>query len=109
MTCILCGESKPVTMFSDENVFPKAIGGTLVLKDKVCRSCNGHYVDVADSHLVKHVVIKLDRLVCQIKGVAGKRPRPFETSHTDGTEHREDKAKQKDAGHPTLRSTGGKN
>ena len=103
--CILCCENKPVTMFSDEHVFPEAIGGKLILKDTVCTSCNGHYIDPADSHLVKHVVIKLDRLVCQIKGASAKRPNPLETSHTDGKENHKDKDTLKDAGGPELRAT----
>ena len=65
-TCLRCCENKPVFKFSEEYVFPKEIGGTLILKDKVCSGCNGQYGDAADSDLVKHVVIKFRNRWCRV-------------------------------------------
>ena len=104
-TCILCCEKKPVTKFSEEHVFPKEIGGKLILKDKVCSRCNGQYGDAADSDLVKHVVIKLDRLVCQKKGTSGQRPNPIENNHRVSKEDHTVKDALTDAENPESMAT----
>ena len=105
MTCILCCENKPVAKFSEEYVFPKSIGGKLILKDKVCRSCNSQYGHAADSDLVKHVVIKLDQLAYQRKEKFGKVSNPFEHSHTVGKEDHKVNDELTDTRNPDSLST----
>ncbi|MBC9246368.1 HNH endonuclease [Paracoccus sp. 11-3] len=52
--CIYCGDTKSEDQFSDEHIWPDALGGDYLPKDvwrtKVCRSCNsmaGLFVDAA--------------------------------------------------------------
>ncbi len=78
--CIFCGVYDEVAGFAEEHVFPDAIGGLLVLKDKVCKPCNdklGHKVDV---HLVNHGLVSFMRLNYRLKGKSGKVPNPLEKS-----------------------------
>ena len=107
-TCIWCCEKIPVTQFTEEHIFPREIGGKLILKDRTCISCNGQYGGAADADLVKHVVIKLDRLVCQIKGMSGKRPNPFEHDHPVAKEPQPVDDELTDAGNAASRSVGRK-
>jgi HNH endonuclease len=50
--CIYCGQDKPDSAFSDEHIWPKALGGALLpllwRTDEVCADCNnisGLFVD----------------------------------------------------------------
>ena len=98
MKCILCCEEKPVTKFSDEHVFPDAIGGKLILKNTVCTDCNSQYGHGVDSDLVNHELIKLARLAYQIKGKSGKVPNPLENGDVVGKESHKVKFKIADDG-----------
>jgi hypothetical protein len=77
-TCIFCGMKAGVTEFADEHVFPDAIGGLLVLKDKVCKPCNDKLGHSVDSHLVNHGLVSFMRLTYRLKGKSGKVPNPLE-------------------------------
>ena len=69
LTCILCCETMPVTKFSEEHVFPKEIGGKLILKDSVCLNCHSRYGDAADADV--KACIRLENL--NLEGAFRKR------------------------------------
>jgi hypothetical protein len=76
MRCAFCLSSEPPSGFSEEHVFPEAIGGTLVVPF-VCKACNdrlGHSVDVA---LTDHTLVQIRRHVLGIRGKTGAIPNPF--------------------------------
>src|SRR5882724_408500 len=87
MKCILCLVDKNNSEFSDEHVFPEAIGGTLRIKT-VCKQCNdylGHSVDV---HLAEHEFVRSIRLSLGLAGKSKTPPNPLErgVSPTDPTQ-----------------------
>ncbi|QXE89182.1 HNH endonuclease [Geomonas subterranea] len=77
-SCIFCGSEYGSIEFADEHVFPDAIGGLLVLKDKVCKPCNDKLGHSVDAHLVNHGLVSFLRLHYGLKGKSGKVPNPFE-------------------------------
>lgn len=76
--CIFCGDNNEATEYTDEHVFPDAIGGLLVLKGKVCKPCNDKLGHSVDSHLVNHGLVSFARLNYGLKGKSGKVPNPLE-------------------------------
>jgi hypothetical protein len=77
MRCIFCLSSEPATGFTDEHVFPEAVGGTLVVPF-VCKACNdrlGHSVDVT---VTDHSLVAIKRHALGIPGKSGVIPNPFE-------------------------------
>lgn len=73
--CIICKKEKKD--FSEEHVFPGAIGGNLTL-DRVCETCNGFLGHSVDSHLVNHLLIQQKRQMLKIPGRKGNIPNPLE-------------------------------
>jgi len=76
--CIFCGGNGETSKYADEHVFPDAIGGLLVLKEKVCKPCNDRLGYGVDAHLVNHGLVSMMRLVYGLKGKSGKVPNPLE-------------------------------
>jgi len=76
--CIFCGKKYDKSEYTDEHVFPDAIGGLLVLRDKVCKPCNDKLGHSVDTHLVNHGLVSFERLLYGLKGKSGKVPNPFE-------------------------------
>lgn len=76
--CIFCGKKEKTAEYADEHVFPDAIGGLLVLKDKVCKPCNDKLGHSVDNHLVNHGLVSFSRLIYGLKGKSGKVPNPLE-------------------------------
>jgi hypothetical protein len=73
MRCIICLEDRSGTA---EHVFPLAIGGSLVT-DRVCRPCNSHLGDTADSYLTNHPLIEIERSAFRLAGNSGEVPDPL--------------------------------
>jgi len=78
MKCIFCLLENPIEEFTSEHVFPEAIGGSLVLKDCVCKACNSFLGSNIDIHLTDHYIIQLHRFIYRLPGKSGKIPNPFE-------------------------------
>ncbi|MBK5275628.1 MAG: HNH endonuclease [Desulfuromonadales bacterium] len=76
--CIFCGKNEDMTEYADEHVFPDAIGGLLILKDRVCKPCNDKLGHSVDTHLVNHGLVSFMRLIYGLKGKSGKVPNPLE-------------------------------
>jgi hypothetical protein len=77
MRCIICLETTAPDAFTEEHVFPEAVGGTLVI-NSVCKPCNdrlGHSVDVT---LTDHHLVALKRMAFGLAGKSGKIPNPIE-------------------------------
>lgn len=100
MKCIFCCKVKPGTGFSDEHVFPEAIGGRLILKNTVCTDCNSQYGHGSDSDLSNHVFSELNRLKYKIKGKSGKVPNPLNNGHVVGKEDHKVKYTMTNDGNP---------
>lgn len=75
MRCIICFKEKD--NFTDEHVFPDAIGGTLIIKN-VCKECNDELGHSVDHHLVNDWLIQGMRMLYKIKGKKGNVPNPLE-------------------------------
>jgi hypothetical protein len=76
MRCIFCLKSDPPNGFTDEHVFPDAIGGTVVIRS-VCKTCNdylGHSVDVT---ITDHTLVAMKRMQLGLAGKTGKVPNPL--------------------------------
>lgn len=76
MRCLFCLEADPLTGFTEEHVFPEAVGGTVITRS-VCKACNGllgHSVDVT---LTDHILIAMKRMQFGLAGKTGKVPNPL--------------------------------
>jgi hypothetical protein len=78
MRCIFCLQEKTEAQFSDEHVFPEAIGGTMLIRT-VCKPCNDYLGHSIDAHLTNHWFVQTQRLALGIKGKAKKVPNPLAT------------------------------
>lgn len=74
MKCIFC--NREYEKLSEEHIFPEAIGGSLILHNKVCKPCNDKLGEQIDSLLTNHYIITLARNVLSIDGKTGI-PNPF--------------------------------
>jgi hypothetical protein len=77
ITCILCLKDKPAGEFNKEHVFPEAIGGSLILRDALCTSCNSWLGHRVDAELTNNGLVQLARLALGIEGKSGAVPNPF--------------------------------
>lgn len=78
MRCIFCLNPDPPSGFTDEHVFPEAVGGTVVIRT-VCKKCNdylGHSVDVT---ITDHTLVAVKRMQFGLAGKTGRVPNPFES------------------------------
>ncbi|MFZ5894770.1 MAG: HNH endonuclease [Myxococcota bacterium] len=76
MRCIFCLQDDPPSGFTDEHVFPEAVGGTVVIRS-VCKTCNdrlGHSVDVT---ITDHTLVAMKRAQFGLAGKTGRIPMPF--------------------------------
>lgn len=81
MNCIICIKENPITNsnpYSREHIFPEAIGGSLILENKVCKKCNSQLGAYIDHPLVNHPLIKISRNILGIKDKKGFLPQPLE-------------------------------
>ncbi len=80
-TCIFCRE--PKNKFTDEHVFPAAIGGGYIIK-LVCDICNEKLGKNIDDPFVRHPIISYNRNVFKISRRKRNIPNPFkEDIHED--------------------------
>jgi len=98
--CIFCGKKLDKSEYADEHVFPDAIGGLLVLKNRVCKPCNDKLGHSVDTHLVNHGLVSLTRLVHGLKGKSGKVPNPFEKGVLSNDKTQKVRYEFTDAGKP---------
>jgi hypothetical protein len=74
MRCIFCLEERPP---SQEHVFPKAMGGTLII-DRVCGACNSTLGTRVDSALCDFLPIRARRSKLRLAGNSGVVPEWYE-------------------------------
>jgi hypothetical protein len=77
MRCIFCLNPAPTTGFTDEHLFPDAVGGTLVARF-VCKACNSHLGHSVDATVTNHTLIGIKRKALGIAGKSGTVPNPLE-------------------------------
>jgi hypothetical protein len=77
MRCIFCLNPDPPSGFSDEHVFPEAVGGTLVVRF-VCKECNSRLGHSVDTTVTNHTLIGIARKALGIAGKSGSIPNPLE-------------------------------
>jgi len=77
MRCIFCLDEKPGLLFTDEHVFPKAIGGRFVIRN-VCKRCNDLLGSRVDCRLTEHVVVQAARGALDLAGKGGRVPKLLE-------------------------------
>lgn len=87
MKCIFCMEDKNEKEFSDEHVFPYAIGGSLVIRT-VCKECNSHLGDEVDCKMTENFIIKIVRLHYKIRNRDGNICHPFDNLVEENTERK---------------------
>lgn len=85
-TCIFCLTEKDETAFNDEHVFPKAIGGTLVIRT-VCTACNSRLGTSVDAALTDHILIQSRREMYHLAGNSGTVPDPLAQGTLDKAPH----------------------
>ncbi len=73
--CIFCLESKNISNFSEEHIFPESLGNKDLILSKesslVCEKCNNETLSKLDSHLSNHCSLKPLRALHGIKNKAG--------------------------------------
>jgi len=74
--CIFCLEEKPLSDFTEEHVFPYAIGGSFVIHD-VCKDCNSYLGTAIDAKLTDHIFVQFPRHLLRIAGKDGRIPNPI--------------------------------
>lgn len=79
MICIFCLNDKQIAEFSEEHIFPEAIGGKIVLPDAVCTKCNSTLGTSIDVGLTDHELIAMKRYQFLIAGKRGRIPNPFDS------------------------------
>ena len=84
MKCIFCKEEKSADQFSDEHVFPEAIGGSFIIRNMVCRPCNSKLGMEVDSKLADHFLVRLIRYELGLFGKKGKMRLPFKRGELVG-------------------------
>lgn len=88
MRCIICLATDPPTEFTEEHIFPEALGGTLTTNN-VCKPCNDLLGHTVDEPLVNHTLVALIRRNLKLAGKKGKLPNPFEHATLgDDSEHK---------------------
>ncbi len=78
MKCIFCLLEKPIEEFTREHIFPESIGGSMYLKNCVCKSCNSFLGSNVDGYLTDHYLIQMRRLLYRLPGKSGEIPNPLE-------------------------------
>jgi hypothetical protein len=86
MRCIFCLEANPESGFTDEHVFPEAIGGKFVIRS-VCGDCNGKLGRKVDCLLTEHVLIQMRRKELGLAGKTGRVPDPLADMTLSGTNY----------------------
>lgn len=76
MRCLFCLSSDPPSGFSDEHVFPEAVGGSLLIRS-VCKDCNDRLGHSVDTKLTEHALVQIKRQALRIPGKSGVVPNPF--------------------------------
>jgi hypothetical protein len=76
MRCIFCLDLEPPSGFTDEHVFPDAVGGTLIVRN-VCKSCNDRLGHSVDSAITNHALVQVKRQALGLAGKSGRVPNPF--------------------------------
>jgi hypothetical protein len=74
--CIFCLEPNPPSGFTEEHVFPEAVGGTLII-DVVCTTCNNTLGHTADVAVTDHALVAIQRQAFRLAGKSGKVPNPL--------------------------------
>jgi len=77
MKCIFCRTERNDSEFSDEHVFPEAIGSKLTIRS-VCKPCNDYLGHSIDTHLTNHPFIQFKRHLLGLSGKSNKLPNPLE-------------------------------
>jgi hypothetical protein len=85
--CIFCLERNPPSGFSDEHVFPEALGGTVVIRN-VCTRCNNKLGAEVDSAVTSHGLVEVKRHALGLAGKTGKVPNPLERATLEGDSER---------------------
>jgi hypothetical protein len=75
--CIICVSEKRDDEFSDEHVFPEAIGGRIVVRT-VCKPCNDRLGNTIDHCLTNHWLVQGQRMLLKLPGKTGQIPNPLE-------------------------------
>ncbi|WP_373845244.1 HNH endonuclease [Clostridium sp.] len=73
--CIICLKNKEIQEFSEEHIFPKALGGTLKIYN-CCKKCNELMGGLVDDRLNNLKFTEIVRFLLKIKGRSGV-PNPF--------------------------------
>lgn len=75
--CIICLKEKSAAEFTDEHVFPEAIGGRVVVQT-VCKPCNDRLGNTIDHCLTDHWLVQGQRMLLKLPGKTGHIPNPIE-------------------------------
>ncbi|HHW41588.1 MAG TPA: HNH endonuclease [Syntrophomonadaceae bacterium] len=64
-------------MASQEHIFPKALGGTQVIRE-VCQACNSHLGRFVEEPLINNWLMQAKRMLLRLPGKSGCVPNPLE-------------------------------
>lgn len=76
--CIICKKNKEENEFSEEHIFPEAIGNRHLVIYNVCRECNTKTLSKIDVLLTNDKLVETRRLMYKISGKRGDIPNPFQ-------------------------------
>ena len=88
MACIFCHKSPPEISYSKEHIFPDALGGSLIIKDSVCKNCNDKLGHSVDNLLTNSFLIQMVRMGLGISNRDGVIPTPLTNGEVVGHQGR---------------------